>query len=76
MAEVQLFGYTAWLNKRGKSEEYVIGSLGYPGNLISCGDTNEIAKYQAFLEVVKIRLAELNDPRNHKPLYEVPALAD
>ena len=70
MVEIQLFGYTAWLNQRKPGDPYMIGSLSYPGNLISCGDVNEIAKYQAFLEVVKIRLTELNDTKNHKPLYE------
>ena len=70
MVEVNLFGYRAWLNQRRENEPFMIGSLDYPGKLISCGDINEIAKYQAFLDVVKIRLTELNNPANHKAIQE------
>ena len=60
MAEVELFGYRAVLNRRRDDAPYIIGSLEYPGGLVSCGNPHDITRYQMFLEAVKIKMQELN----------------
>ena len=57
---VELYGFSATINRRKSNTPFMIGQISYPSSLVSCSDILEIAKYQAFLEVLKIKLAELN----------------
>lgn len=58
--EIELYEYTATINQRRPNTPFMIGSISYPSKLVSCSNVLEIEKYQAFLELIKIRLTELN----------------